>query len=176
MTEQAADAQAPAQEKRGAAVYNPDAGKGELLRWVTFQLDKEIYGVNVMQVKEVLRYTDIAPVPGAPSYVLGIINLRGNVVTVIDTRMRFGLPTAELTDNTRIMIIESEKQIIGILVDSVAEVVDLNTADIDDTPNVGTEESAQFICGVCNRNDELLILIDLNKLLTDDEWKEVSNI
>ena len=150
--------------------------QGELLRWVTFQLEKEIYGVNVMQVREVLRYSDIAPVPGAPSYVLGIINLRGNVVTVIDTRMRFGLPSAEVTDNTRIMIIESDKQVIGILVDSVAEVVDLNTADIDDTPNVGTEESAKFIRGVCNRNDDLLILIDLNKLLTDEEWHEISNL
>ena len=80
---------------------------GELLRWVTFKLGNEIYGVNVMQVREVLRYTDIAPVPGAPSYVLGIINLRGNVVTVIDTRARFGIPPAEVTDNTRIMIIES---------------------------------------------------------------------
>ena len=90
--------------------------------------------------------------------------------------MRFGLPTAEVTENTRIMIIESDKQVIGILVDSVAEVVDLNTADIDDTPNVGTEESAKFICGVCNRNNELLILIDLNKLLSEDEWQEVANL
>lgn len=159
----------------GPIVLNGEK-QGELLRWVTFQLDKEIYGVNVMQVREVLRYSDIAPVPGAPSYVLGIINLRGNVVTVIDTRMRFGLPAAEVTDNTRIMIIESEKQVIGILVDSVAEVVDLNTADIDDTPNVGTEESAKFIRGVCNRNEDLLILIDLNKLLTDEEWHEVANL
>ncbi|HIV16167.1 MAG TPA: chemotaxis protein CheW [Candidatus Avisuccinivibrio pullicola] len=160
------------------AVYDPnEAGKGEVMvRWVTFQLDREIYGVNVMQVREVLRYSDIAPVPGAPAYVLGIINLRGNVVTVIDTRMRFGLPSAEITDNTRIMIIESEKQVIGILVDSVAEVVDLDTADIDDTPNVGTEESAKFICGVCNRNNELLILIDLNKLLSEEEWQEVANL
>ena len=135
-----------------------------------------MYGVNVMQVREVLRYSDIAPVPGAPAYVLGIINLRGNVVSVIDTRMRFGLPPAEVTDNTRIMIIESERQTVGILVDSVAEVVDLNTKDIDDTPNVGTEESAKFICGVCNRNDELLILIDLYKLLSEEEWQDIANL
>ena len=150
--------------------------KGELLRWVTFKLGNEIYGVNVMQVREVLRYTDIAPVPGAPSYVLGIINLRGNVVTVIDTRSRFGIPPTDVTDNTRIMIIESEKHVIGILVDSVAEVADLNTADIDETPNVGTEENAQFIAGVCNRKDDLLILIDLTKLFTETEWKEVTSL
>lgn len=148
----------------------------ELLRWVTFKLGQEIYGVNVMQVREVLRYTDIAPVPGAPSYVLGIINLRGNVVTVIDTRLRFGLPPSEVTDNTRIMIIESDKNVVGILVDSVAEVADLNISDIDDTPNVGTEESAKFISGVCNRKDDLLILIDLTKLLTDQEWQDISNL
>lgn len=69
-----------------------------MLQWVTFRLDNETYGINVMQVQEVLRYSEIAPVPGAPSYVLGIINLRGNVVTVIDTRQRFGLDSAEITD------------------------------------------------------------------------------
>ena len=159
------------------SIYDPDGNKkDEVLRWVTFQLDKEMYGVNVMQVREVLRYSDIAPVPGAPAYVLGIINLRGNVVSVIDTRLRFGLPPAEATDNPRIMILESLRQPVGILVDSVAEVVDLNTKDIDDTPNVGTEESAKFICGVCNRNDELLILIDLYKLLSEEEWQDIANL
>ena len=74
-----------------------------ILQWVTFRLDNETYGINVMQVQEVLRHTEIAPVPGAPSYVLGIINLRGNVVTVIDTRQRFGLTPAPITDNTRIV-------------------------------------------------------------------------
>ncbi len=165
-----------AQDAKKSEIIGINEKQGELLRWVTFKLGQEIYGVNVMQVREVLRYTDIAPVPGAPSYVLGIINLRGNVVTVIDTRMRFGLPAAEITDSTRIMIIESDKHVIGILVDSVAEVADLNTADIDDTPNVGTEDSAKFISGVCNRKDDLLILIDLTKLFSESEWEEVSDI
>lgn len=146
----------------------------EVLQWVTFRLGEETYGINVMQVQEVLRHTEIAPVPGAPSYVLGIINLRGNVVTVIDTRSRFGLESAEVTDNSRIVIIESEQQVVGILVDSVAEVVYLRSSEIDSAPNVGTEESAKFIQGVSNREGELLILVDLNKLLTDEEWDEIS--
>ncbi len=145
----------------------------EVLQWVTFKLDSETYGINVMQVQEVLRYTEIAPVPGAPMYVLGIINLRGNVVTVIDTRSRFGLAASEVTDNSRIVIIEAEKQVIGILVDSVAEVVYLRASEIDDAPNVGNDESAKFIQGVSNREGELLILVDLNKLLSDDEWDEL---
>lgn len=147
-----------------------------VLQWVTFKLQEETYGINVMQVQEVLRYTEIAPVPGSPEYVLGIINLRGNVVTVIDTRARFGLPGGEVTDSSRIVIIEAEKQVIGILVDSVAEVVYLKQSDIDIAPNVGTDESARFIQGVSNREGELLILVDLNKLLSDDEWEEIRSI
>ncbi|MGS0682893.1 chemotaxis protein CheW [Shewanella sp. 125m-7] len=147
-----------------------------VLQWVTFKLDNETYGINVMQVQEVLRYTEIAPVPGAPDYVLGIINLRGNVVTVIDTRSRFGLASADINDSTRIVIIEAEKQVIGILVDSVAEVVYLRRSEIDNAPNVGTEESTKFIQGVSNRDNELLILVDLDKLLSDEEWMELTQV
>lgn len=146
----------------------------EIFQRVTFQLENETYGINVMQVQEILRYSEIAAVPGAPDYVLGIINLRGNVVTVIDTRSRFGLMSAEITDNSRIVIIEAEKQVIGILVDSVAEVVYLKKSEMETAPHVGTEESSQFIQGVTNRDDGLLILVDLNKLLSDDEWDELS--
>lgn len=144
-----------------------------MLQWVTFRLDNETYGINVMQVQEVLRHTEIAPVPGAPGYVLGIVNLRGNVVTVIDTRQRFGLMPAEVTDQTRIVIIEAERQVVGILVDSVAEVVYLRQSEIETAPHVGNDESAKFIQGVCNKNDELLILVDLDKLMSDDEWAEL---
>ena len=145
-----------------------------VLQWVTFRLGNETYGINVMQVQEVLRYTDIAPVPGAPPWVLGIINLRGNVVTVIDTCQRFGLNPIDISDNTRIVIIEAEGQVIGILVDSVAEVVYLRQSEIESAPNVGNEESGKFIQGVANRDGELLILVDLNKLLGEQEWAELS--
>ena len=124
-------------ERRSSS--NKKGENDEVLQWVTFKLETEVYGINVMQVQEVLRYSEIAPVPGAPDYVLGIINLRGNVVTVIDTRSRFGLESCEVTDNTRVVVIESEKQVIGILVDSVAEVVYLKASEIDDAPNVGND-------------------------------------
>lgn len=158
-------------ERRGSSKDTSE--NDEVLQWVTFKLANETYGINVMLVQEVLRYSEIAPVPGAPLYVLGIINLRGNVVTVIDTRSRFGLEPCDVTDNTRVVVIESEKQVIGILVDSVAEVVYLKASEIDDAPNVGNDESAQFIQGVSNREGELLILVDLDKLLSDDEWDEL---
>ncbi len=144
-----------------------------VIQLVTFRLQDESYGINVMQVQEVLRVSEIAPVPGAPMYVLGIINLRGNVVTVIDTRTRFGLSTAEIEDSSRIVIIESDKQVVGILVDSVAEVVELRSSEIDSAPNVGNEESSRYIQGVATRDENLLIVVDLNRLLTDEEWAEV---
>jgi purine-binding chemotaxis protein CheW len=120
--------------------------------------------------------TDIAPVPGAPDYVLGIINLRGNVVTVIDTRLRFGLPEQEADDATRIVIIEADNQVVGILVDSVAEVVDMRMSEIDTAPNVGNDESSRYIQGVSSQSEELLILVDVNKLLSDEEWQEVASL
>ena len=143
------------------------------IQLVTFRLKDETYGINVMQVQEVLRVTDIAPVPGAPHDVMGIINLRGNVVTVIDTRMRFGLPQGEMDDLSRIIVIESEAQVVGILVDSVAEVADLRVSEIDSAPNVGNEESSRYIQGVASRDNNLLIVVDLNKLLSEEEWAEM---
>src|SRR3990167_5912393 len=95
-----------------------------ILQWVTFRLDNETYGINV----------------------------RGNVVTVIDPRQRFGLDSTTVTDNTRIVIIEADKQVVGILVDSVAEVVYLRQSEVETAPNVGNDESAKFIQGVCNKN------------------------
>ncbi|AMT88000.1 chemotaxis protein CheW [Pseudomonas glycinis] len=155
---------------------NAKGSEDPILQWVTFKLDNETYGINVMRVQEVLRYTEIAPVPGAPSYVLGIINLRGNVVTVIDTRQRFGLHSGEISDNTRIVIIEADKQVVGIMVDSVAEVVYLRQSEIETAPNVGNEESAKFIQGVCNKNNELLILVELDKMMSEEEWSELESI
>jgi len=159
-----------------AKVAVNNSSNESVIQWVTFRLADEIYGINVMQVQEVLRVSEIAPVPGAPHYVLGIINLRGNVVTVIDTRIRLGLETSEVTDSTRIVIIEGAKHVVGILVDCVAEVVDLTMSDVESAPSVGNDESAKYIQGVASRDGELLILVDLNKLLTDEEWDELADL
>jgi purine-binding chemotaxis protein CheW len=146
------------------------------MQYVTFELEDETYGINVMQVQEVLRETEVAPVPGAPHYVIGIINLRGNVVSVIDARIRFGLSVIERNEMTRIIVIEARQQIIGILVDSVAEVVDIKMSEIETAPNIGNDESSRYIDGVVSRDDKLLILVDLDKLLSDAEWGSISSI
>ena len=154
----------------------PQQDADAIRRWVTFRLENELYGIDVLQVQEVLRYTEIVPVPGAPEYVIGIINLRGNVVTVIDTRTCFALAVHEPDDATRIVIIESGKQVAGLLVDSVAEVVNLRNSQVETAPEVGTTESAKYIQGIANHNKEILILVDVNKLLSPVEWNEVAAI
>jgi purine-binding chemotaxis protein CheW len=146
-------------------------------RWVTFQLENETYGIDVMQIREVLRSTEISPVPGAPSYVLGIINLRGNVVAIIDTRSRFGLPPRDEVDEaSRILILEAGDYVVGFLVDSVSEVAELQNEQIETAPDTGSGEASRFISGLYNRKEGLLILIDANKLLSDDELAELAVI
>lgn len=112
-----------------------------------------------MQVQEVLRMTDVAPVP----YVMGIVNLRGNVVTVLDTRKLLDRAISDSTDPSRTMIIESSKVTLGLLVDSVVEVVNSAASEIDPPANVGNNEGSRYIQGVDSSDQQVLILIDLNK-------------
>lgn len=149
----------------------PAANAHETRQCVTFRLDAETYAIDVMQVREVLRAGDIVPVPGAPAFVLGIINLRGNVVTVMDARMRFGLAPRDAGESRRVVIIDSNDQVAGILVDSVAEVIEIAEADVEPAPAVGTDDAARYIQGVVSRDDDLVILVDLNRLLDDRDWQ-----
>lgn len=145
-------------------------------RWVTFELEDETYGIDVMQVREVLRSIEISPVPGAPPFVLGIINLRGNVVAIIDTRQRFGLGPREPDEQARILILETGDHVVGFLVDSVNEVVQLSASEIESAPDTGSGDSARFISGLVNRDSGLLILVDSNRLLSNEELAELATI
>lgn len=147
--------------------------RGTSSSYVTFSLDEETYAIDVLQVQEVLKLTEIAPVPGVPNYILGIINLRGDVVTVIDARRRMQLPDRQPDDASRIVIIDVDNQNVGILVDSVAEVVQIPPDAVDPAPAVGNDQTSRFILGVSSTEEGLTILIDLNKLLSDDEWAAI---
>jgi purine-binding chemotaxis protein CheW len=152
-----------------------DNRNDKVSRWVTFTLADEVYGIDVMQIREVLRCPEISLVPGSPSYVLGIINLRGNVVAIIDTRSRFGLSPHEIDDNSRIIILEAKDYMVGFLVDSVSEVAELRSSGVEPAPDTGSHGSARYIAGLYNRDDGLLILVDASKLLSDDELSELSS-
>ncbi len=145
-------------------------------RWVSFVLGDELYGIDVMQIREVLRSQAISPVPGAPAFVLGIINLRGNVVAIIDTRSRFALPHREVDEASRILILDAGDHVVGFLVDSVREVVQVNGAQVESAPDTGSRESSRFISGLYNRPGGLLILLDGEQLLSDEELEEIAAI
>lgn len=153
-----------------------DTASEAFTRWVTFQLDDETYGIDVMQIREVLRSPEISPVPGAPAFVLGIINLRGNVVAIIDTRSRFNLGPREVDDSSRILILEAGDHVVGFLVDSVSEVAELSNGNIEVAPDTGSRDASRFISGLYNRDEGLLILIDAARLLSDDELAELATI
>ena len=140
-------------------------------QWLTFILGDEKYAVKVMQVQEVLRHTPIAPVPGAPMEVLGIINLRGNVVTVVELRKKFNMPSIENDDFTRIMMMDVQGHIMGVLVDKVKEVVYLKDSEIESAPDVNNSnpETSIFIQGIAHVNNELHILVNLDKLLSAED-------
>lgn len=111
-----------------------------------------------------------------PDYILGIINLRGNVVTVIDARRRMGLDDRESDEASRIVIIDVDNQNVGILVDSVSEVVRISPDSVEPAPEVGNDDSSRFIQGVTSTEEGLTILVDLNRLLSDDEWAQLREL
>lgn len=137
-----------------------------MTQWVTFTVADEIYAVNVLDVQEVLRNAEITPVTGAPMAVIGIINLRGNVVTVVDARIFFNLPEKPMDESSRVVVVELEnEEVVGVVVDSVAEVIELPEETVNNAPAVSSEENSRHILGVVSLPEKLVILVDFNGLM-----------
>ncbi|PKN16063.1 MAG: chemotaxis protein CheW [Deltaproteobacteria bacterium HGW-Deltaproteobacteria-23] len=136
-----------------------------LLHLVTFQLGKEEYGVEIASVQEIIRATDITPVPGAPSHVRGVINLRGKIIPVVDLRTRFALPQAETSDSQRIVVVELCQKRIGMLVDSVSQVIKVPAGVVEEMPEEATSVDGNYIKGVGKLENRLVVILDLNKSL-----------
>ncbi len=145
-----------------------ETGDDPEVQWIRFNLADEAYGIEARQVNEVIRVGDITPVPGAPGQILGIVNLRGNVVTVLDMRALLGIESRPVDESSRIIIAETEGQAIGLLVDSVAEVVYLRVSEIEVAPKVGKDEGSRLVKGVHSSESGLLILVDIDPLASAD--------
>lgn len=144
---------------------------GELIQLVSFCLDHEEYGINVLRVREIIRMLNITRVPNAPYYVEGVINLRGKVVPIVSLRRRFNLPEAENDKRTRIMVMEVKAEMMGFIVDEVSEVIRISENEIQPPPPVvGNSLEQECMSGIINQAERLLVLLDLEKLFdTDDE-------
>lgn len=141
---------------------------------VVFTLANETYGVAISAVNEIIRMQDITEVPRTPEFVEGVINLRGRIVPVIDLRKRFGLEAAEATQASRIMVVELGGLIVGMIVDSVTEVLRLPTDCIEPTPAIASSVDSAYLRGVGKWNDRLIILLDIEKVLYENEQEEVA--
>jgi purine-binding chemotaxis protein CheW len=148
-----------------------------MTQYLTFILQEEIFALDISTVREVLDFTTITRVPRTPDFMQGVINLRGSVVPVVDLRMKFGLPVTEKTVNTCIIIVEvvvdDEMVVLGVLADSVQEVLDLEAGHIEPAPKIGTRLNTEFIKGMGKQNDLFIIILDIDKVFSTKELGQV---
>ena len=146
---------------------------------LTFNLEKEVYAVDIMGVNEVIDYTSVTKVPQTPDFMRGVINLRGNVVPVIDLKMKFGMKPTEKTVDTCIIIVEvqidDEEVILGALADSVQEVVQFKSDSVEDAPRIGTQLNTDFIkCMAKREDDSFVIVLDTDRIFSSEELSAIS--
>ncbi len=140
-------------------------------KYLTFILDSEEYGLAVLKVREIICIMDITSMPQMPGYVKGVINLRGKVIPVIDLRLKFGLESAEYTEQTCIVVVDVGT-LVGVIVDTVQEVLDIDEAQIDPPPPLGASVDTSFVMGMGKIKDDVKILLDIDKVLGSDELAE----
>ena len=149
---------------------------GSLLQLVTFSIDEEEFGVNILKVQEIIRIMEITRVPRSPEFVEGVINLRGRVIPIVDLRRRFGLAAIAHDKDTRIIVIELNSLVVGFIVDAVSEVLRIPADTVEPTPPVAAGVDSEYISGVGKLQDRLLILLDLDKLLTAVDLHRLNSI
>ncbi|HEC99097.1 MAG TPA: purine-binding chemotaxis protein CheW [Proteobacteria bacterium] len=161
----------------GEAVTQVEASFQELAaregKYLTFVLGKEEYGLEILKVKEIIGMMDITSVPNVPSYVKGVINLRGKVIPVVELRLKFGMESIPYTERTCIIVVDVQVKgclaLVGIVVDAVSEVLNINREEIENTPNFGTEMDTNYILGMAKVKGQVKILLDIDQVLDNSE-------
>ncbi len=156
-----------------------DAIAAKAGKYLTFALDRETYGLEILKVQEIIQMQDITVVPNMPGFIRGVINLRGKVIPVIELRSKFGLETTEDTEKTCIIVVQvrsrSGEVTMGIIVDEVSEVLDIAAASLEEAPSFGRGVDTDFIRGMGKINKTVVILLDIDKVLTDEDVDMVMN-
>ena len=142
-------------------------------KFLTFSMADEEYGIGILKIREIIGMMPITTLPQTPDFVKGVINLRGKVIPVIDLRLRFGMAAMDYTERTCIIVVEIEGDgrtvQIGVVVDSVSEVLNIKDGDIEDTPTFGTKLNTDYILGMAKMDGGVKILLDINRILSDQE-------
>jgi purine-binding chemotaxis protein CheW len=158
-------------------IKNASQGKSEeLIQLVSFNIGDEEFGVDILKVQEINRMLDVTRVPNAPEYVDGVINLRGKVIPIIDLRRRFAMERKEHDKNTRIVVVELSGKVVGFVVDAVSEVLRIPKSVTEPPPPIVAGIEAEYITAVGKLEDRLLILLDLEKVLTGEEKRELAAV
>jgi purine-binding chemotaxis protein CheW len=141
--------------------------------YLTFELGGELFSISVFKVMEIIEFPDVTKVPNSPDYLLGVINLRGNVLPLVDTRHKFAMDTTKYNDDTSVIImelmIEDEKMLVGGVVDKVLDVINLPKDQVKPSPTLGSKYKPEFILGMGEVNDKFYMLIDIDKVFSTDE-------
>jgi purine-binding chemotaxis protein CheW len=157
----------------GTAEEKQQQLSGEVVQVVSFRLGGEEYGVDISQVQEIIRLVEITHVPRAPKFMEGVINLRGQLIPIIDLRTRFGMPRIEPTKSTRIIVTEIGTKRVGIIVDSVSEVLNLPLENVEEAPEMIAGVGTEYIQGVGKLDDRLIILLDLTMVISTEEKQQL---
>jgi len=144
-------------------------------KYLTFILAEEEYGLEILKVREIIGIMDVTPVPRTPDFVKGVINLRGKVIPVVDLRLKFGMEEIERTEETCIIVVDVRGIEMGIVVDKVSEVLDIPGKDIEDSPSFGTNVNTEYILGMGKANDKVTILLDIAKVISNEDLEAISN-
>ncbi|MFY9723929.1 MAG: chemotaxis protein CheW [Bryobacteraceae bacterium] len=157
------------EREQAKALKNDDRGG----KYLVFELGREEFGIRVLKVREIMGIQDITAVPQTPAHVKGVINLRGKVIPVVDLRLKFGLPEQEYTQRTCIIVVqvqgEARPMLMGIVVDGVAEVLNLAAADIEDTPDFGDGTATPYLLGMAKVKGKVKILLEIDRVLTSQD-------
>ena len=149
-------------------------------KYLTFKLSVEEYGLEILKVQEIIKMMDITRVPKADEYVRGVINLRGKVIPVIDLRLMFGMPSQDTTEKTCIVVVQVARTdgrvIMGIIVDEVSEVLDIEGSEIEPPPSLGTTIDTSFILGMAKSRGSVKILLDIDKVMSSDQIASVTEV
>ena len=155
--------------KEASDSVSEEAIESEVIQFVSFMLDDVEYGVDILSVHEILRYPELTRLPNTPKFIKGVINLRGNVLPVVDVRLRFGFPQGNITDLTRIIVVETGGKQVGLLVDNVYQVVRIPVVNVDPPSDLITGVSEEFISGIGRLKDRLIVLLNMSHIIFLEE-------
>jgi purine-binding chemotaxis protein CheW len=148
----------------------------KILQLVTFKLGSEEFGVDILKVQEIIKMMNVTKIPNAPAFIEGVINLRGKIIPIVDLRKRLGFKDQEFDKSTRVIVVELDGLVLGFIVDSVSEVLRIPEDTIEPPPSMVAGIESEYIEGVGKLDDRLLILLELKKIFSSPEKKDIENI